>query len=107
VAPLLYVIVIFWLIFFVAKIFEARADLLSAIVIGKPDKLAMALQKIGYRRSEGGGDGIFSWISWDPHPPLYFRIKRLKNLKIIKVESPFLKSAKDVIHGFIDSIRSS
>jgi len=38
-------IVIFWLIFFVAKIFEARADLLSAIVIGKPDKLAMALQK--------------------------------------------------------------
>ncbi|MDI3483423.1 MAG: heat shock protein HtpX [Methanobacteriaceae archaeon] len=107
VAPLLYVIVIFWLIFFVAKIFEARADLLSAIVIGKPDKLAMALQKIGYRRFEKNGDRIFSWLSWDPHPPLYFRIKRLKNLKIIKVESPFLKSAKDVIHGFIDSIRSS
>lgn len=106
-APLLYVLVIFWLIFFVAKFFEARADLLSAIVIGKPDKLAVALQKIGYRRFERGADRIFSWLFWDPHPPLYFRIRRLKRLKIRKVKSPFFESARDVIRGFIDSIRSS
>ncbi|HOQ19866.1 M48 family metallopeptidase [Methanothermobacter tenebrarum] len=106
-APLLYVLIIFWLIFFVAKFFEARADLLSAIIIGRSDKLAMALQKIGYRRFERGADRIFSWLFWDPHPPLYFRIRRLKKLKIRKVKSPFFESARDVIQGFIDSIRSS
>ncbi|MEM4525280.1 MAG: M56 family metallopeptidase [Methanothermobacter sp.] len=105
-APLLYVLVIFWLIFFVAKFFEARADLLSAIVIGKPEKLAIALQKIGYKRFERGVDRIFSWLFWDPHPPLYFRIMRLKNLKIGKVKSPLLESAKDVIRGFLGSIKS-
>ncbi|BAW30881.1 heat shock protein X related protein [Methanothermobacter sp. MT-2] len=106
-APLVYIIFIFWLIFFVAKFFEARADLLSAIVIGKPDKLAMALQKIGYGRLrfESGLDRIFSWLFWDPHPPLYFRIRRLKNLKVKRVKSPLLESARDVIGGFIDSIR--
>jgi heat shock protein HtpX len=44
----------FWLvmavIYFIAKFFEARADLISAIVIGQPDVLAEALEKIGFRR---------------------------------------------------------
>lgn len=37
-------------IFFIAKFFEARADLVSAIRIGTPQVLAGALRKIGFKR---------------------------------------------------------
>src|SRR4030066_1931822 len=44
----------FWLvmtvIFFIAKFFEARSDLVSAIKIGQPEVLAGALEKIGFQR---------------------------------------------------------
>jgi heat shock protein HtpX len=46
--------VYFWavmvVIFFIAKFFEARADLTSAIMMGKPEVLAGALEKIGFQR---------------------------------------------------------
>ena len=46
----IYVIGILGLIYFVAKFFEARADLESAIKIQNPRVLAEALRKIGFRR---------------------------------------------------------
>ena len=49
-SPIVYLIVALGFIFFVAKFFETRADLLSAMKIGQPQVLARALRKIGYQR---------------------------------------------------------
>ena len=45
-----YFFAVMTLIFFIAKFFEARADLTSAIMIGQPKILANSLEKIGFRR---------------------------------------------------------
>ena len=104
VSPLIYLVVALGFIFFVAKFFETRADLLSAIKIGQPKVLASALRKIGYQRlhAERISPTRFpSWINFDPHPPIYFRIDRLENMKTpVKVKNPLLKSAQDVVDGF-------
>ncbi|MEM1607144.1 MAG: M48 family metalloprotease [Candidatus Bathyarchaeia archaeon] len=94
------------LIYFVAKFFEARADLESALVLGKSDALANALRKIGYRRLwlERATGRVGSWIGLDPHPPLSFRIGRLENLEPSRVKHPFLQSMKDCINGFLREI---
>ena len=71
------------LTYFIAKFFEARADLISAMVIGKPKVLADALEKIGFQRLLYERIPSFrfqEWLGWDPHPPIYFRIARLRNL---------------------------
>jgi heat shock protein HtpX len=47
---IIYIWVVFTAIFFIAKFFEARADLTSAIVMGQPEVLAGALEKIGFQR---------------------------------------------------------
>ncbi|MFA0834525.1 MAG: M48 family metallopeptidase [Methanobacterium formicicum] len=103
-SPLIYLIVALGFIFFVAKFFETRADLLSAMKIGQPQVLASALRKIGYQRlhAERISPTRFpSWINFDPHPPIYFRIDRLENMKTpVKVNNPLLKSAGDVVNGF-------
>lgn len=109
ISPIIYIIVAMGLIFFVAKFFEARADILSAKVIGRPEILASALRKIGYQRLQFErmpSYRISSWIMWDPHPPIYFRIKRLEKLKNAdKIENPLIRSAKDVFQGFRDSFK--
>jgi heat shock protein HtpX len=100
--------VYFWLvmtlIFFIAKFFEARADLVSSIVVGQPQVLALALEKIGFRRLlyERAPQYRFQeWISLEPHPPIYFRVARLEKLKVpVKIKHPLIQSAKDVISGF-------
>jgi heat shock protein HtpX len=101
----LYIILILGLIYFVAKFFEARADLDSAFRIGDPKILAGALRKIGFRRLQLGRSAvtrISDWITWDPHPPIYFRVQRLEKLDPnTKVKHPFIQSAKDCIRGFI------
>jgi heat shock protein HtpX len=103
-SPIIYLIVAMSFIFFIAKFFEARADLLSARVIGKPEILAEALRKIGYHRLQFErmpSYRIYSWIFWDPHPPIYFRIKRLENMKKTDtIRNPLFQSAKDVFEGF-------
>jgi len=80
-------LVYFWLsitaFFVVAKFVEARADVDSALTVGKPSKLASALRKIGlkhlaFERSAGGR--LMAWLKWDPHPPLTFRVERLEEL---------------------------
>jgi heat shock protein HtpX len=91
-------------VYFVAKFFEARADLLSAIVIGQPQVMAEALRKIGFRRLQYERMPQYraqGWLSWDPHPPTYFRITRLERMKApVEIKHPLIQSAKDVIRGF-------
>jgi heat shock protein HtpX len=105
-------LVYFWavmtLIFFIAKFFEARADLTSAIVIHQPKILAEALEKIGFKRllyERVPSFRIQEWISLDPHPPIFFRVDRLRKLQdTTHIKYPLFQSAKEVIRGFIDSI---
>ncbi len=104
--------VYFWavmsVIFFIAKFFEARADLTSAIKIGKPEILASALEKIGFQRLLYERTPSFrfqEWLGLDPHPPIYFRVNRLEKLEAPeKVKHPLIQSIKDVLSGFRDTI---
>jgi len=105
---LAYFWVVMTLLYFVAKFFEARADLTSAMIIGEPQILASALEQIGFKRLLLERSPLYrvqEWISFDPHPPIYFRIDRLAKLKSgTKVKHPLIQSAKDVSRGFLDSI---
>jgi heat shock protein HtpX len=102
----------FWavmvVIFFIAKFFEARADLVSAIKMGQPEVLAGALEKIGFQRllyERTPSFRLQEWLGLDPHPPIYFRVDRLEKLEAPeKVKHPLLQSIKDVLAGFRDTI---
>jgi heat shock protein HtpX len=102
----------FWavmvVIFFIAKFFEARADLVSAIKIGQPEVLAGALEKIGFQRllyERTPSFRVQEWVGLDPHPPIYFRVNRLEKLKApVKIKYPLIQSIKDVTSGFIESL---
>jgi len=102
----------FWgvmtVIYFIAKFFEARADLISAIVIGQPQVLAEALEKIGFRRlmfERLPANRIQEWVSMEPHPPIYFRVNRLEKLEVpLEIKHPLIQSAKEVINGFVASL---
>jgi len=95
------------LTYFIAKFFEARADLISAMVMGEPSVLADSLEKIGFQRLLYERIPSFrfqEWLSWDPHPPIYFRIARLRNLADpSKIMHPLLQSAREVTRGFLNS----
>ena len=105
-------LIYFWavmtVIFFIAKFFEARSDLVSAIMIGQPEVLAGALEKIGFQRLMYERTPSFrlqEWIGFDPHPPIYFRVDRLKKLKTpVKIRHPLAQSIKDVFSGFFASL---
>lgn len=104
--------VYFWavmtLIFFIAKFFEARADLTSAMVIQQPEVLAEALEKIGFKRllfERVPSFRIQEWINFDPHPPIYFRVERLRKLQDVStIRYPLFQSARDVTRGFFNSL---
>ena len=108
---LLLLIIYLWallsLTYFVAKFFEARADLISAMVMGEPNLLADSLEKIGFQRLLYERIPSFrfqEWLSWDPHPPIYFRIARLRNLADpSSIKHPLLQSAREVTRGFLNS----
>jgi heat shock protein HtpX len=104
---LLYFWAVMTFIYFIAKFFEARADLISAMVIGQPKILAKSLEKIGFRRlliERLPLNRFQEWISLDPHPPIYFRVKRLEKLEEpVQVKHPLLKSAREVVAGFLAS----
>jgi heat shock protein HtpX len=107
-SPLLYLVVSTFFIFFVAKFFEARADLLSVMKLGKPKVMASSLRKIGAQRLRvEEASKLSSWLRWDTHPPLYFRIERLEGMtEPVVVKHPLLESAKDVVRGFISAFRT-
>jgi heat shock protein HtpX len=104
--------VYFWavmtLIFFIAKFFEARADLVSAMVIHEPKLLADALEKIGFKRllyERIPSFRIQEWTSLDPHPPIYFRVDRLRKLQdTSNIKHPLFRSAREVTRGFLQSL---
>jgi heat shock protein HtpX len=94
-------------IFFIAKFFEARADLVSANMIGQPSVLAESLEKIGFQRLLYERTPSFrfqEWLGLDPHPPIYFRVDRLEKLGEQKVKHPLARSIKDVLSGFAASL---
>jgi heat shock protein HtpX len=101
---LLYFWAVMVVLFFIAKFFEARADLVSAIVIEQPKVLAEALEKIGFKRllyERVPSYRFQEWINLDPHPPIYFRVNRLEKLQVpVDIKHPLIQSAKDVINGF-------
>jgi heat shock protein HtpX len=102
----------YWVIsaifFSIAKCLEARADLISAMVIQQPQVLAEALQKIGFKRllyERMPSYRLQEWLSLEPHPPIYFRMHRLEKIKDpSKIRHPLIQSIVDVTHGFIASI---
>jgi heat shock protein HtpX len=102
----------FWavmvVIFFIAKFFEARADLVSAIMMGQPEVLAGALEKIGFQRllyERTPSFRLQEWLGLDPHPPIYFRVARLEKLEAPKeIKQPLIQSIKDVVSGFRASL---
>jgi heat shock protein HtpX len=104
--------VYFWsvmtVIFFIAKFFEARADLVSAIMMGKPKVLAKSLEKIGFQRllfERTPSFRIQEWVGLDSHPPIYFRVERLEKLQEpVQVKHPLIQSIKEVTRGFIASL---
>jgi heat shock protein HtpX len=105
--------VYFWavmvVIFFVAKFFEARADLVSAIMIGTPLVLAGSLEKIGFHRllyERTPSYRFQEWLGFDPHPPIYFRVDRLEKLTPEKMRHPLIQSIKDVTKGFVATWKS-
>jgi heat shock protein HtpX len=101
---LLYFWAVMVVIFFIAKFFEARADLVSAIVIEQPKVLAEALEKIGFKRllyERVPSYRLQEWVNLDAHPPIYFRVNRLEKLQVpVNIKHPLIQSAKDVINGF-------
>ena len=106
---LLYFFFALGVVYFIFKFFEARADLDSALTLGHPEILAGALRKIGYRRIQlerMQPNRIGSWLGWNPHPPVSFRVERLENLsEPQKIRHPFIKSIKDCIEGLIAELR--
>lgn len=101
----LYLFIALSAVYFIAKFFESRADLESAIKIGQPKVLAEALRKIGFRRLQFERIPAYKfqeWIQWDPHPPIYFRVSRLDELQDPdKIKHPLIQSIKDNIRGFL------
>ncbi len=94
-------------VYFIGKFFEARCDLESAIVAGSPKPMASALSKIGFRKlvfERTPQVRLMEWLSWDPHPPIYFRISRLEKIgDVNKIRNPFLTSVKDCLKGLVSS----
>jgi heat shock protein HtpX len=95
-------------VYFVAKFFEAKADLEAAVKLGNPETLAEALRKIGFRRLQFERMPAYrlqEWLGWDPHPPLYFRIARLERIRdLASIKHPFIQSIKDNISGFWEAL---
>jgi heat shock protein HtpX len=104
----IYFLVVMSVIFFIAKFFEARSDLVSAMKVGQPEVLANALEKIGFQRllyERAPSFRVQEWVGFDPHPPIYFRVNRLDRLKVpVNVKYPLLRSIKDVFSGFFASL---
>ncbi|RLF16751.1 MAG: hypothetical protein DRJ66_02680 [Thermoprotei archaeon] len=106
---LLYLFVALLALFFIAKFFEARADLEAALITGKPEALSRALKKMGIRRlltEDYPRTTLESWLNWDPHPPVSWRIIRLEQLKgKFPTEHPLVYSAKECISGLLHALR--
>ncbi len=106
-----YILISLTALYFIAKFFEARADLDSAIVVGNPTALGNALRRIGLRRlftETTYHKYAQNWLTWDPHPPISFRVRRLEDLAEkppTRGENTLLASAHDCLSGFAAALR--
>ncbi len=107
---LFYFILAFAVIYLVGKFLETRADTASAAVLGKPGVLASALTQIGFRQlyyeKYSPQARFIDWLSFDPHPPIYFRVKRLSEIDARggRIDHVLLLSVRDVISGFFGAL---
>ncbi len=107
---LFYYIVIFAMIFSVGKVLETRADTESAAKLGQPAVLASALTNIGFRQlyteKYSHGARFLDWLTFDPHPPIYFRVQRLSRLATSgrKIGNTLLLSIRDCLSGFLEAL---
>jgi heat shock protein HtpX len=106
--PIIYFIVAFGAIFAVGKVLETRADTESAMVLRTPQFMASALTKIGlrqlYHEKYSPAAKLVDWFQFDPHPPIYFRVKRMAEFKANnEIKYPFLVSLRDCIEGFLSA----
>jgi heat shock protein HtpX len=105
-----YYIVIFGIIFAVGKVLETRADTESAATLGEPGVLAAALTNIGFRQlyveRYSHGARLLDWLSFDPHPPIYFRVQRLSELAASgkAIGNTLLLSIRDCLSGFLQAL---
>jgi heat shock protein HtpX len=104
----IYFFAVMTLIFFIAKFFEARADLTSAIMMGQPKIMAKSLEKIGFHRllfERTPSFRLQEWVGLDSHPPIYWRVARMEKLdEPVIVKHPLTQSIKDVLSGFRASL---
>ena len=103
-----YFFAVMTLIFFIAKFFEARADLTSAIMMGQPKVMAKSLEKIGFHRllfERTPSFRLQEWVGLDSHPPIYFRVDRLEKLGDEEIKHPLVQSIKDVFRGFAATLK--
>lgn len=106
-------IVYLWLsltaFFIAAKFLEARADMEAALITGRPEKLASALKKIGYRRfllEAGGERRLEAWLTPGFHPPLTFRYeKMLEMASKKKVKGIWREAITSCIADLINSLK--
>ncbi len=107
---LFYYIIIFAVIFSIGKVLETRADTESAAKLGEPKVLASALTSIGFRQlyieRYSRGARLLDWLSFDPHPPIYFRVQRLSKLAASggKIGNTLLLALRDCVTGFLDAL---
>lgn len=77
-------------------------------MMGQPKVMASALEKIGFHRllfERASSFRIQEWVSLDSHPPIYFRVERLRKLEEpVLVNHPLIQSIKEVFRGFVASI---
>lgn len=100
------------LLFFVAKFVEARADIDSAKRLGAAHDLASALRKIAMRKliiEQRHESRLPFWLSWNPHPPVSFRIEMLEkaHLRYEVVSSEWKLAISSCVKDFIESIKEA
>jgi heat shock protein HtpX len=107
---LFYLLIAFAATFSLGKVLETRADTRSAMVLGHPEDLADALSEIAYDElaTERTSTRVraLGWLLPDPHPPAYFRVRRLRRLANggLPVRHPFLVALRDCAIGFLHDL---
>ncbi|MFX1534790.1 MAG: M48 family metallopeptidase [Promethearchaeota archaeon] len=105
-----YLMISSFIIYFIGKILETRADIIASKYLEQPEILAEALRKIGAlkllpifkREPKFAAARRREWLAFEPHPPLYFRIKNLLGLRKKELpKSPFWSAAKMCVGGVI------
>ncbi len=105
-----YFIIAFGVVYLIGKFLETRADTESAAVLGGPGLLASALKRIGftqlYFERYSPRIRFLDWLRFDPHPPIYFRVRRLSRMAETgaEVRHTLWVSVRDVVVGFFGAL---